>query len=131
MEATMQSTFDRYSVEIHASVGQGLAAQILFDQAQRFVGRIDFYREQEPPTSYLWHPNGTNDPNQIYIVLAMSVDLLDPVIDLLQHKGPWAIELWPSGPLVGAATNGYGGVLKTTHDISIPMMALDVRATRI
>ena len=127
----MQHTFDRYSVEIHASVGAGLAAQILFDQAQSFVGRIDFYREQEPPTSYLWHPNGTDDPNQIYLVLAMSLDLLDPVIDLLQHRGPWAIELSPSGPLIGAATDGYAGVLRTTHDITIPRIALDIRARRI
>jgi hypothetical protein len=126
----MQKPFNRYSVEVWASVAQGIAAQILFDEAQSFVGRIDFYRGQNPPVSYLWHPNGTSDPAQIYIVLAMSLDLLDPVIDLLQNKGPWAVELWPSGPLTGAATDGYAGVLMTTHDITVPRAPLNIRAIR-
>lgn len=60
----MQKAFNRYSVEFWASVAQGVAAQILFDEAQRFVGRIDFYRGQDPPVSYLWHPNGTSDPTR-------------------------------------------------------------------
>ncbi len=127
----MQKSFNRQSVEIWASAAQGIAAQILFDQAQSFVGRIDFYRGQDPPTSYLWHPNGTSDPNQIYIVLAMSLDLLQPVIDLLQHGGQWALELWPSGPLAGAATDGYGGRLLTVQDITVPSVALDIRAARL
>jgi hypothetical protein len=126
----MQKAFDRYSVEVWASVAQGIAAQILFDEAKSFVGRIDFYGGQNPAVSYLWHPNGTSDPTQIYIVLAMSLDLLDPVIDLLQHGGPWAVELWPSGPLTGAFTDGYGGVLMTTHDITVPATALNIRAIR-
>ncbi len=126
----MQKAFDRYSVEVWASVMQGIAAQILFDEAQAFVGRIDFYRGEDPPTSYLWHPNGTGDPAQIYIVLAMSLDLLDPVIELLQHGGPWAVQLWPSGPLTGASTDGYGGVLMTRQDIAVPKTPLDIRAIR-
>ncbi len=60
----------------------------------------------------------------------MSLDLLDPVIDLLLHGGPWAVELWPSGPLTGAFTVGYGGVLMTTHDITVPATALNIRAIR-
>ena len=127
----MDKPFDHYSVEIHASVGAGLAAQILCDQNKSFVGRIDFYREQEPPVSYLWSPNGTNDPNQIYLVLAMSIDLLEPVITLLEHGGPWELELWPSGPLTGASTNGYGGLLKTMRDIAVPTAPLNVRALRL
>ena len=127
----MDKPFDHYSVEIHASVANGLAAQILCDQNKSFVGRIDFYREQEPPVSYLWTPTGSSDPSQIYLVLAMSIDLLEPVITLLQHGGPWALELWPSGPLTGAATDGYGGVLKTTRDIVVPTAPLNVRASRL
>jgi hypothetical protein len=126
----MQKTFDRYSVEVWASVAHGIAAQILFDKAQQFVGRIDFYRGQNPPVSYLWHPTGTSDPAQIYIVLAMSLDLFDPVIDLLQRGGAWAIELWPSGPLTGASTDGYGGELMMTHDITVPGAGLNIRAVR-
>lgn len=126
----MQKAFDRYSVEVWASAAQGIAAQILFDEAQSFVGRIDFYWGQDPPVSYIWTPNGTTDPAQIYIVLAMSLDLFDPVIDLLQHGGPWAVQLWPSGPLTGASTDGYGGLLLTRHDISVPKTALDIRAVR-
>ena len=61
----------------------------------------------------------------------MSLDLLQPVIELLQHGGVWALELWPSGPLVGAATNGYGGRLLTIQDIIVPSVALDVRAVRL
>jgi hypothetical protein len=127
----MDKPFDHYSVEIHASVAAGLAAQILCDQNKSFVGRIDFYREQEPPVSYLWTPTGTGDPSQIYLVLAMSIDLLEPVITLLEHGGPWALELWPSGPLTGAATDGYGGLLKTTRDIAVPTAPLNVRALRL
>lgn len=127
----MDKPFNHYSVEIHASVGVGLAAQILCDQNTSFVGRIDFYREQEPPVSYLWTPSGTSDPNQTYLVLAMSIDLLEPVITLLEHGGPWALELWPSGPLTGAATNGYGGLLKTTRDLAVPSAPLNVRALRL
>ena len=127
----MDKPFDHYSVEIHASVGAGLAAQILCDQNKTFVGRIDFYREQEPPVSYLWTPNGSSDPSQIYLVLAMSIDLLEPVITLLEHGGPWELELWPSGPLTGASTNGYGGLLKTTRDIAVPTTPLNVRALRL
>jgi hypothetical protein len=126
----MDKPFDHYSVEIRASVGPGLAAQILCEQGQSFVGRMDFYREQEPPVSYLWTPTGSADPQQIYLVLAMSMDLLEPVITLLQHGGPWELELWPSGPLIGAATDGYGGMLKTTQNLVLPIAPLNVRAPR-
>jgi len=126
----MDKPFDGYSFEIHASVTQGLAAQILFDRQGSFVGRIDFYKGEAPPVSYLWHPNGTSDPNQIYIVLAMSMDMLDPVIDLLQHPGSYELELWPSGPLFGAFTDGYAGMLRTVKDIAIPSSPLNLRAMR-
>jgi hypothetical protein len=121
----MNKAFDGYSVEIHASVAQGLSAQILFDLKTQFVGRIDFYVGVIPPVSYLWHPNGTSDPNQIYIVLAMQQDLLDPIIDLLQHEGSYALELWPLGPMSGASTNGYGGVLKSLRDTKVPAAPLN------
>jgi len=121
----MDKPFDGYSVEIHASLTQGLSAQILFDLQKQFAGRIDFYVGVTPPVSYLWHPNGTSDPNQIYIVLAMQQDLLDPTIDLLQHEGSYALELWPNGPMIGAFTNGYGGVLKSLRDTKVPTTTLN------
>jgi hypothetical protein len=121
----MQKAFDGYSVQMLASVTQGLSAQILFDQQKQFVGRIDFYVGVTPPVSYLWHPNGTSDPNQIYIVLAMQQDLLDPIIDLLQHEGAYGLELWPIGPLSGAYTNGYGGLLKSLRDTKVPTAPLN------
>ena len=129
-DTIMDKPFDYYSVEIHSSVGIGLAAQILCDQGQVFAGRIDFYREQEPPVSYLWTPTGSTDPNQTYIVLAMSLDLLKSVITLLEHGGPWELELWPSGPLTGVSTNGYGGLLKTIGNITVPTAPLNIRAIR-
>ena len=121
----MDKAFDGYSVEIHASVAQGLSAQILLDLKTQFVGRIDFYVGVTLPDSYLWHPNGTSDPNQIYIVLAMQQDLLDPIVDLLQHEGSYALELWPVGPMSGASTNGYGGVLKSLRDTRVPAAPLN------
>lgn len=126
----MDKAFDGYSVEIHASVTQGTAAQILFDHKKSFVGRIDFYVGEAPPVSYLWHPNGTADPDQIYIVLAMQLELLDPIIDLLQRGGSYGLELWPSGPMIGAFTNGYGGMLRSIKDIRVPAAPLNIRALR-
>ena len=55
----------------------------------------------------------------------MQLDLLDPIIDLLQHEGSYALELWPSGPLTGAATNGYGGKLKSLRDAKVPIAPLN------
>jgi hypothetical protein len=121
----MLKPFDGYSVQMLASVTQGLSAQLLFDQKQNFVGRIDFYQGVNPPTSYLWHPNGPSDPNQIYIVLAMQLAVFDPIIDLLQHEGSYALELWPLGPMSGASTNGYGGVLKSLRDTKVPSAPLN------
>ena len=120
----MDKPFDGYSVAINASVTTWPSAQIMFDLKTQFVGRIDFYVGVSP-VSYLWHPTGTTDPNQIYIVLAMQLDLLDPIIDLLQHEGSYALELWPSGPLTGAATDGYGGKLKSLRDTKVPIAPLN------
>jgi hypothetical protein len=95
---------------------QDFLCALLFDLKQQFVGRIDFYQGVTLPVSYLWHPTSTTDPNQIYIVLAMQQDVLDPIIDLLQYQGSYGLELWPSGPLFGAYTNGYAGKLKSLNE---------------
>jgi hypothetical protein len=100
-----------YSIEVQASVDSGVVAQILFENNNQFVGRIDFYRDTAPPLSYLWHPTGTTDENQIYLVLAMSADLFPVVSELIRTERPWGLELWPTGPLFGASTDGYGGML--------------------
>ncbi len=100
----MDKPFDHYSVEIHASVGAGLAAQILCDHNKSFVGRIDFYREAGSlPFPICGRQTGPVIQAEIYLVLAMSIDLLEPVITLFEHGGPWELELWPSGPLTGAS----------------------------
>jgi len=105
-----------YSIEIHASVGSGMIAQILFENNDIFVGRIDFYRDTPPPVSYLWHPTSTTDESQIYLVLAMPADLFPVITELIRTEKPWSLELWPSGPLFGASTDGYGGMLNTAKD---------------
>jgi len=100
-----------YSIEVHASVDNGVIAQILFENNNQFVGRIDFYRDTAPPLSYLWHPTSTTDESQIYLVLAMPADLFPVITELIRTEKPWGLELWPSGPLFGASTDGYGGML--------------------
>lgn len=105
-----------YSIEIHASVDSGLIAQILFENNNIFVGRIDFYRNASIPVSYLWHPTSTTDENQIYLVLAMPADQFPVISELIRTEKPWGLELWPSGPLIGASTDGYGGMLYTGQD---------------
>ena len=109
----MLKPFSEYTLEIHASVNQGLAAQILCYQGGGFVGRIDFYANAAVPVSYLWHPNGTSDPNQIYLVLAMPMSTFDAVEEILRNEKPFGLELWPSGPMFGASTNGYAGLLRS------------------
>ena len=111
----MLKNITSYSIEIHASVNSGLESQILFENNNRFVGRIDFYKGETVPVSYLWHPTGTDDENQIYLVLNMASDLFCCVTELIRTEKPWGLELWPSGPLFGAATDGYAGMLYTTQ----------------
>lgn len=116
-----------YSIEIHASVGSGLIAQILFENNNIFVGRIDFYRDVTPPVSYLWHPTSTTDENQIYLVLAMPADLFPVITELIREEKPWSLELWPSGPLIGASTDGYAGTLNTGKDQLIGEEVVEAR----
>lgn len=111
----MLKNISSYSIEIHASINTGLEAQILFENNNQFVGRIDFYKGVTVPTSYLWHPVSTSDESQIYLVLAMSADLFPCITELIRTEKPWGLELWPSGPLFGAATDGYAGMLYTSQ----------------
>jgi hypothetical protein len=116
-----------YSIEIHASVDSGIIAQILFEDNNEFVGRIDFYRDAALPTSYLWHPTSTTDESLIYLVLAMPADLFPVITELIRTEKPWSLELWPSGPLYGASTDGYGGMLNTGKDQLIGQEEVQVR----
>ena len=110
----MLKPFTNYQIEMQASVASGIAAQLLCYNNTRFVGRIDFHINETLPKSYLWHPTGTTDPDSIYIVLIMPIDRLQTVIDVVRNEAPLALEIWPLGPLFGAATDGYGGVLRST-----------------
>lgn len=112
----MNKQITHYRIEVHASVDSGMSAQILFENNNRFVGRIDFYRNTALPKSYLWHPTGTNDENNIYLVLAMPADEFEVITELLRTEKPWALQLWPVGQMFGASTDGYGGMLYTTQD---------------
>jgi hypothetical protein len=116
-----------YSIEIHASVDSGMIAQILFEDNNEFVGRIDFYRNTPPPASYLWHPTSTTDESQIYLVLAMPADLFPVITELVRTEKPWGLELWPSGPLFGASTDGYGGLLSTAKDQLVGEEVIEAR----
>jgi hypothetical protein len=111
----MLKPFNQYSLEMRASVQQGIAGQILCYEGARFAGRIDFYTGEPLPTSYLWHPTGTGDPNSIYIVLAMPMTSFGAVAEILRTEEPFGLELWPSGPMSGAATDGYGGVVRSLN----------------
>ena len=110
----MLKPFNTFDVEVHASVDTGVQAQLLFDQDRQFVGRIDFYSGQSLPSSYLWHPNGPGDESQTYLVLAMPIDRFDAILEILDDLEELALELWPVGPMFGASTDGYGGVLRST-----------------
>lgn len=97
-------------------MSQGIAAQILCYEGTRFIGRIDFYVDHPLPVSYLWHPNGTGDPNQIYLVLAMPVARFEAVEQILRTEKAFGLELWPMGEMFGAATDGYAGVLRSLNE---------------
>jgi hypothetical protein len=112
----MLKPFNKYTLEIWATVSSGIAAQILCFQDTAFIGRIDFYTNEALPSSYLWHPNGTYDPNQIYIVLAMPIDRFDGVEEILRTERSFGLELWPIGEMFGAYTDGYGGVLRSLEE---------------
>jgi len=112
----MLKPFNKYTLEIWASVTSGTAAQIICYQDAAFIGRIDFYTNEPLPSSYLWHPNGTSDPNQIYIVLMMPIDRFEGVEEILRTEKPFGLELWPNGQMYGALTDGYGGVLRSLDE---------------
>jgi hypothetical protein len=112
-KSAMIKPFDQYTLEVCASVEHGVAAQILCYRDVRFVGRIDFHAGQPTPPSYFWHPNGTADADQIYIILAMPIERFDPVEEILRIEGPMVLELWPASELTGTTTDGYGGVLRS------------------
>ena len=111
----MLKPFDQYSLEMWASVQRGIAGQILCYEGAQFAGRIDFYTGEPVPASYLWHPTGTGNPNLIYIVLAMPMTSFGTVAEILRTEEPFGLELWPSGPMIGAATDGYGGVVRSLN----------------
>jgi hypothetical protein len=112
----MLKPFNQYTLEIYASVDRGITAQILCDQNTVFIGRIDFYVNEAVPTSYLWNPNNSSDPTQIYIVLAMPIDRFEAVEEILRSEQPFGLELSPSGPMTGAVTDGFGGVLRSLSE---------------
>lgn len=127
----MQKTITSYTINLLSSVKSGLIAQVLFKNSQRFVGRIDFYMGVDLPKSYLWHPNGTTDENQIYLVLAMPFESFQNVTALIRNEAPWKLELWPaSATMVGASTDGYGGKLFTASDEPIGEQEFDLQALR-
>jgi hypothetical protein len=112
----MLKHFNRYALEIYASVDRGIAAQILCAQNTFFIGRIDFYVNEAVPASYLWNPNNSADPTQIYIVLAMPIDRFEAVEEILRSEQAFGLELSPSGPMTGAVTDGFGGVLRNLSE---------------
>ncbi len=113
----MLKPFNEYTLDIAASVnGGGVAGQILCYQAGRFVGRIDFWvGEDSLPVSYLWHPNGTSDPNQIYIVLMMPMTSFGMVEEILRTEKSFGLEIYPIGPMIGAVTDGFGGNIRSLN----------------
>ncbi|MQA13007.1 MAG: hypothetical protein GEV09_02245 [Pseudonocardiaceae bacterium] len=115
----MLKSFDSFHVQVHASQDSGVSTQLLFYQDDRFAGRIDFYAGQPLPISYLWHPTGTDDEIQVYVVLAMPVDRFHAVLEILDEVDALGLELWPVGPMFGATTDGYGGVLRSLQDESV------------
>ena len=127
----MQKTITSYTVQLHSSVKSGLIAQVLFNNNQMFVGRIDFYAGVDLPQSYLWHPNNPADENQTYLVLAMPFDAFSSVTELIRNEGPWKLELWPaSSPMSGESTEGLGGKLFTGSDEPIAEEEFELHALR-
>ena len=127
----MLKAFNKYTLEIWAfDTNREVAAQILCYQDTQFIGRIDFYTTDPPPASYLWHPNGTSDPNQIYIVLAMPIERFEAVEEILRTEKPFGLELWPIGQLFGSYTDGYGGVLLSLDEELVGQQRLFFRMSR-
>src|SRR5579864_2756347 len=115
----MLKPFNKYTLDIWSSVNDGVAAQILCYQDKAFVGRLDFYVNEKLPVSYLWHPNGTSDPNQIYLVLAMPIERFEAIEEILRTENPFGLELWPEGEMTGATTDGYGGELRSLAEETV------------
>ena len=127
----MQKAITSYTVNVLSSAKTGMTAQILFKNNQSFVGRIDFYAGVDLPKSYLWHPNNAADEAQTYLVLAMTFESFLAVTELIRNEGPWKLELWPAtSPMIGAATDGYGGKLFTSSDEIIGEQEFDLQALR-
>ena len=73
------------------------------------------------PKSYFWHPNGTSDPKQIYLVLAMPLTALAAVLEILRSGKSLVLELSQlNDSMIGAATEGMGGVLRSVDPAPIP-----------
>ncbi len=104
----MLKPFNRYSLNVNASVTTGLAAQVLCYQDGTFVGRIDFYANQSLSPSYFWNIT------PMVIVLMMPIERLPVVLELLREEGPFGLEL--NGTIgTGITSSGYGGVLRTVE----------------
>ena len=103
----MYASFNRYSIYVNASVGTGQAAQVICYQDLDSVGRIDFFANQSPPASYFW-----NNPGGVFLVLAMPIERLAIVLEVLREEGPFRLEL--HGQVgAGSTSPGYGGRLGT------------------
>jgi hypothetical protein len=104
--------FDSYDMQINGG-NSGRAALILCYQAGGFVGRIDFYPDNEAlPSDFLWHPA---NPTVTYIVLSMPVSRFDVVANTLRQEKPLRLFIDVDAGN-GALTDGNGYLATAQHE---------------
>jgi hypothetical protein len=104
--------FDSYDMQINGG-NSGRVALILCYQAGGFVGRIDFYPDNEAlPSDFLWHPA---NPTVTYIVLSMPVSRFDVVANTLRQEKPLRLFIDVDAGS-GALTDGNGYLATAQHE---------------
>ena len=103
--------FDKYVVRVSGG-NSGRVGLLLCYSGNSFVGRIDFYAENETlPGDYLWHPN----PTSTYVVLHMPVNRMESVLSIVRNEKP--LNLYISANRgTGASTPGSGHIATTEKE---------------
>ena len=103
--------FDKYVVRINGG-GTGRVGLLLCYEGSSFVGRIDFYADNESlPQDYLWHPN----PVSTYVVLHMPVTRMESILSLVRNEKPLNLYISVNRG-TGASTKGYGHIATTDKE---------------
>jgi len=104
---TTTKAFNSYEIRIYGGNSERVALALCF-QAGGFVGRIDFYPDNEAlPSDYLWFGE--------YIVLSMPVSRFDVVANTLRQETPLQLFIDVDAG-TNAVTNGNGYLATGQHE---------------